>query len=50
MPVTVQRLKIYGANLFIEFSGRKNDPNAYKPVDSNLTIRDFDVFIKEGIF
>ena len=50
MPVTVQRLKIYGANLFLEFSGRKNDPNAYKPVDSKLTIKDFEIFIKESVF
>ena len=49
IPVTVERLSIYNLSFMMEFSGRKNDPEAYLPIKSSLKIDDYDIKIKEEL-
>ena len=49
VPVTVERLSLYNLSFMMEFSGRKNDPNAYLPVKSMLKIDDYDIKIKQEL-
>ena len=48
VPINIEKLTIYDLWFQIECSGRKNDPDAWVPISSIVTLRDYDVVIKEG--